>query len=126
MKHTGILIVDDEVVIAEELSEFLASFDYPCQTAISVDQALSLVEQDPKITLILTDMRMPGRDGSELIQILQNMQGRYFEYVMISGHLDADEDLKHINIQDVTLMRKPIDIEALMTFLEDREFVGAQ
>ena len=123
MNHSGILIVDDEVVIAEELSEFLTSFDYPCQTAISVDQALEAVGQDEKISMILTDMRMPGRDGSELIQILQDMPDREFEYVMISGHLDADEDLKHINVTDVTLMRKPIDIEALMTFLEDRNFV---
>ena len=123
MKHHGILIVDDEVVIAEELSEFLASFDYVCQAAISVDQALELIEADTSITLILTDMRMPGRDGSELIQILQGMPDRQFEFVMISGHLDADEDLKHINVTDVTLMRKPIDIEALMTYLEDRNFV---
>ena len=122
MKHQGILIVDDEVVIAEELSEFLESFDYVCQAAISVDQALELIEADTSITLILTDMRMPGRDGSELIQILQGMPDREFEYVMISGHLDADEDLKNINVKDVTLMRKPIDIEALIHFLEEREF----
>jgi len=123
MQHSGILIVDDEVVIAEELSEFLTSFDYDCQTAISVDQALDAVDKDKNISMILTDMRMPGRDGSELIQILQGMPDRQFEFVMISGHLDADEDLKHINVTDVTLMRKPIDIEALMTYLEDRSFV---
>lgn len=123
MQHSGILIVDDEVVIAEELSEFLTSFDYHCQTAISVDQALEAVDKDKNISMILTDMRMPGRDGSELIQILQDMPDRQFEFVMISGHLDADEDLKHINVTDVTLMRKPIDIEALMTYLEDRNFV---
>ena len=76
MDHSGILIVDDEVVIAEELSEFLTSFDYPCQTAISVDQALEAVDRDENISMILTDMRMPGRDGSELIQILQSEEGR--------------------------------------------------
>ena len=59
-----------------------------------------------------------------LLQILQNMPGRDFEYLMISGHLEADEDLKHINSDNVTLMRKPIDIEALLLFLEEREFVA--
>jgi DNA-binding NtrC family response regulator len=125
MQHSGILIVDDESVIAEELSEFLSSFDYPCQTALSVDEALTIIEGDSSLTLILTDMRMPGRDGAELIQALQDMPGRRFEYLMISGHLDADEDLKHINNNDVTLMRKPIDIDALLLFLEEREFVSA-
>ncbi|MDA7840005.1 response regulator [Luminiphilus sp.] len=125
MQHSGILIVDDESVIAEELCEFLSSFDFLCQTALSVDEALNIIEQDITLTLILTDMRMPGRDGAELIQILQNIPGRDFEYLMISGHLDADEDLKHISSDNVTLMRKPIDIEALLLFLEEREFVAA-
>ena len=125
MQHAGILIVDDESVIAEELCEFLSSFDYSCQKALSVDEALNIIEKDITLTLILTDMRMPGRDGAELIQILQNMPGRDFEYLMISGHLDADEDLKHISSDNVTLMRKPIDIEALLLFLGEREFVAA-
>ena len=125
MQHSGILIVDDESVIAEELCEFLSSFDYSCQKAISVEEALNIIEKDITLTLILTDMRMPGRDGAELIQILQSMPGRDFEYLMISGHLDADEDLKHISSDNVTLMRKPIDIDALLLFLEEREFVAA-
>ena len=125
MQHSGILIVDDESVIAEELCEFLSSFDYSCQKALSVEEALNIIEKDITLTLILTDMRMPGRDGAELIQILQSMPGRDFEYLMISGHLDADEDLKHISSDNVTLMRKPIDIQALLQFLEELEFVTA-
>ena len=125
MQHSGILIVDDESVIAEELCEFLSSFDYSCQKALSVDEALSIIERDISLTLILTDMRMPGRDGAELIQALQDMPEREFEYLMISGHLDAEEDLKHISSGAVTLMRKPIDIDALLEFLEEREFVAA-
>ena len=124
MKHSGILVVDDESVIAEELCEFLSSFDYRCEKALSVNEALALIEENLHITLILTDMRMPGRDGAELIQALQEMPGRPFEYRMISGHLDADEDLKHINSEAVTLMRKPIDIDALLLFLEEREFTA--
>ena len=125
MQHSGILIVDDESVIAEELCEFLSSFDYSCQKALSVEEALNIIEKDMTLTLILTDMRRPGRNGAELIQILQSMPGRDFEYLMISGHLDADEDLKHISSDNVTLMRKPIDIDALLLFLEEREFVAA-
>jgi CheY-like chemotaxis protein len=122
MKHSGILIVDDESVIAEELCEFIQSFDFPCQIALSVDEALSTVATDAEISLILTDMRMPGRDGAELIQVLQDMPDREFEYLMISGHLDADEDLKDLDSDAVTLMRKPIDIDALLQFLNEREF----
>lgn len=122
MQHKHILIVDDETIIAEELSEFLESFDYVCQTASSADEADALIDANPDITLILTDMRMPGRDGAELIKDLKRREGRSFEYVMISGHLDAEQDIAEIKGDDVKLMRKPIDIEGLVTYLEGLNF----
>ena len=122
MNHKKILIIDDEPVIAEELSEFLESFDYECATALSVDEALVTIEAEPDITLIMTDMRMPGRDGADLIRELKARNDRRFEYVMISGHLDADQDLQDIQGADVTLMRKPVDVEQLVTFLESKNF----
>jgi len=67
-------------------------------------------------------MRMPGRDGAELIKDLQLRTDRSFEYVMISGHLDAEQDIAGIKGDDVKLMRKPIDIEDLMSFLEALSF----
>ena len=124
MKHKKIMIIDDEPVIAEELSEFLESFDYPCAKALSVDEALGVIAGDPDITLIMTDMRMPGKDGAELIRELKGHSDRKFEYVMISGHLDADQDLHDIKGPDLTLMRKPVDVEELVNFLEQRDFEG--
>ena len=122
MDHKKILIVDDEPVIAEELSEFLESFDYACSTALSVDEALGKISEDADITMILTDMRMPGRDGADLIRELKAHPERQFEFVMISGHLDADQDLDDIKGSDLTLMRKPVDVEALINHLEARDF----
>ena len=122
MNHKKILIVDDEPVIAEELSEFLESFDYPCATALSVDEALGKITSDGDITLIMTDMRMPGRDGADLIRELKAHSERSFEFVMISGHLDADQDLDDIKGPDLTLMRKPVDVEMLVNYLEERDF----
>lgn len=123
MKHKKILIIDDEPVIAEELSEFLESFDYPCATALSADEAVERIAGDVDITLIMTDMRMPGRDGADLIRELKSHPERKFEYVMISGHLDADQDLHDIKGSDLTLMRKPVDVEQLIGFLESKDFL---
>lgn len=122
MRHRTILVVDDEAVIAEELCEFLASFDYPSKPAFSADEALDIVADDESITLVMTDMRMPGRNGAQLIQALQALDGRQFQYVMISGHLDADQELADIEGDAITLMRKPINIEEMIDFLEGLEF----
>ena len=55
MQHKGILIVDDETVITDELAEFLESFDYVCEKAYSADEAEEAIEANPDITLIMTD-----------------------------------------------------------------------
>ncbi|MDB4299475.1 response regulator [bacterium] len=123
MDHRKILIVDDETMIAEELSEFLESFDFPCSAVNSVDSALALIANDSEITLVMTDMRMPGRDGADLLRELSALPGREFEYVVISGHLDAEKELKDLSSASITLMRKPINIDEMLTFLNSLTFV---
>jgi hypothetical protein len=43
---------------------------------------------------------------------------------MISGHLDADQSLEDVQGDDITLMRKPIDINALLAYLENLSFAN--
>ena len=122
MQHKRILIVDDETVITDELAEFLESFDYVCEKAYSADEAEEAIGANPDITLVMTDMRMPVRNGAELIKSLKSRPDRQFEYVMISGHLDADQNIEDIKGDELTLMRKPINIDALLEYLESRRF----
>lgn len=124
MEHKKILVVDDEPMIAEELAEFLESFDYPCNAVNSVDSALAFIADNPEVTLVMTDMRMPGRDGAELLRVLSALTDRSFEYVVISGHLDAEKELKGLSSASITLMRKPINIEEMLAFLDSLTFVS--
>ncbi len=124
MEHKKILIVDDEAMIAEELSEFLESLDYPCASATSVDDALGLIDRDETITLILTDMRMPGKDGIDLLKALSTFEDRDFQCVVISGHLDADQEIAGVTALPVSVMRKPVDIGEVVNFLEGLTFVN--
>lgn len=63
MKHR-ILIVDDEVMITELLSDHLGNEGYETDTAGSAAGALKLLPKKPD--LILLDINMPGVDGLEL------------------------------------------------------------
>lgn len=122
MQHQKILLVDDEEVIVEELCELLRSSDFSTDMATSVDEALDMIEKDLSITLVMTDMRMPGKSGADLIRALQSNTERVFEYLIISGHLDAAEELDEINMESVSLMRKPIDVGELLTYVDSLSF----
>lgn len=63
MKHK-ILIVDDETMITELLSDHLGDEGYEVYTADSALQALELLPKNPD--LIILDINMPGMDGLEL------------------------------------------------------------
>jgi CheY-like chemotaxis protein len=52
------LIVDDEEIILDEVSETLTDEGHECFVASSVKAAVEIVKTTPGIILILTDIRM--------------------------------------------------------------------
>jgi CheY-like chemotaxis protein/predicted regulator of Ras-like GTPase activity (Roadblock/LC7/MglB family) len=65
-----ILIVDDEAPLLRNLASFLSSFrdEFDVQTAATGEEALDTLTRDEDIDLLLTDVRLPGIDGIELIR----------------------------------------------------------
>jgi len=77
MKH--ILIVDDE----KDTRDFMAralELDYEVTTAPDAEQAMKALEADPSIVLMLSDVRMPGADG---IQLMKAAKAKYPKLVCI-------------------------------------------
>lgn len=65
-----ILVVDDEIVIREMISKILSRNSYQIILASDGFEALNLLEQN-KIDVVMTDMKMPGMDGMELIELVK-------------------------------------------------------
>ncbi|MGS2764919.1 sigma-54-dependent transcriptional regulator [Sinomicrobium sp. M5D2P9] len=66
-RKENILIVDDDVHILELVQRHLQSMDYHTYKAVSVKEAVSILRDSP-VDLLVTDLKMPGVDGFELIQ----------------------------------------------------------
>ncbi|RNL80793.1 sigma-54-dependent Fis family transcriptional regulator [Sinomicrobium pectinilyticum] len=66
-RQENILIVDDDVHILELVQRHLQSMDYHTYKAVSVKEAVSILRDSP-VDLLVTDLKMPGVDGFELIQ----------------------------------------------------------
>ncbi len=67
MSRERILIVDDEADMVENCRRILARAGYQCLGATAPRQALALIEAE-RPDLVLTDLKMPGMDGLELLR----------------------------------------------------------
>jgi putative nucleotidyltransferase with HDIG domain len=66
MGHYRVLIVDDDEAIRKMLGRFLDHLGYSVELAQNTGQAIALLDQS-WFDLVLTDVRMPGADGMELL-----------------------------------------------------------
>lgn len=97
MTQTGpvkprVLYVDDErsnrVVFEQSLSEFNII------TAESAERALELLSDD--VAVLITDMRMPGMNGEELLRIVKERHPEVIRMV-VTAHKDVGPILRAIN-----------------------------
>ena len=65
-----VLLVDDEEGIRKVLGIYLADMGYNVHVAESGEHALSLLS-DISPEIILTDIKMPGMDGLELLRLIK-------------------------------------------------------
>ena len=62
-----ILIVDDEKMLRDTLAKWFRP-SYDCLTAPDAREAMKTVEENRDLTLMITDVRMPGESGVELLK----------------------------------------------------------
>ena len=71
METTKVLVVDDEAEMTAMLRNYLSREGYEVATAPSAEAALAYLSNHD-MDLVLTDLRMGGMDGLELVQSIQS------------------------------------------------------
>lgn len=106
-----ILLVDDEAGIRRVLGISLADIGYRVHTAKDGKQGfLSFKKIQPKI--VLTDIKMPGMDGIELLMAIKKMSPDT-QVIMLTGHGDMNLAIKSLKHGATDFITKPIHDEAL-------------
>lgn len=106
-----VLIIDDEISIRRTLKDILEYEKYEVQTAEDGIVGLDLFKQD-KFDLVLCDIKMPGKDGIEVLE--EMMQIGDTPVVMISGHGTIDTAVDAIKKGAFDYISKPFDLNRLL------------
>ncbi|MBF4984341.1 sigma-54-dependent Fis family transcriptional regulator [Nonlabens mediterrranea] len=111
LKKENILIVDDDVNILELLQRHLQSWNYHTYRAVSVKEAVQIL-RDTKIDLLITDLKMPEIDGTELIKFVSEHYPNLPKLV-VTGYPSVQDSLVAIKSGVVDYLTKPFTKEEL-------------
>ena len=110
----SILIVDDEKNYTAVLSVVLEEEGFETYTANSAAAALDMLKVED-IDLVLTDMKMPGMDGLELLgRIKQKWPD--IPVIMMTAHGTVDKAVEAMQKGAYTFILKPFDNERLVLY----------
>jgi CheY-like chemotaxis protein len=116
MKSGRVLVVDDQIEFAENIAEVLQGLGFETDVAASAEAGLERIRQGG-ITALITDFKLPGQNGAELIEEIRRLGDRIPALVM-SAYTD-DRTMDRAQAAGAWLfMPKPVPLSALMEAFE--------
>jgi CheY-like chemotaxis protein len=108
----GILVVDDDEGIRENIAELLGMEDYRVFVASNANEAMERLAVE-KVDLLLTDFQMPGRNGVELIEAARTAK-KDLPAILMTGSLQVSEQIEEGRHKEITMLGKPFDADEVL------------
>ncbi len=121
--HRRILIVDDELQILTFLDDLFRSEGWEVQTADSGSSGIDRLEQS-RFDIVLTDLKMPGSDGIEVLRTAKKLQSDA-EVIMMTGYGTVDTAIEAMRAGAFHYLAKPFKAEEVL-HLVDKAYVQRQ
>jgi DNA-binding NtrC family response regulator len=110
-----ILVVDDDPSIRKTFDEHLSEAGHEVRTAADAEQALTLLENfDP--ALVVTDIRMPGMDGLELLRRVRAASDA--DVAVITAYEDMKTAVAAMQAGAYDYLVKPLDLDEIDQLVE--------
>jgi len=118
LKDKTALIVDDDVRNIFSLSKALESFKMKVVSAIDGNEALTQLEENPGVNIVLMDMMMPEMDGYETTRrIRRNRKFKNLPIIAVTAKAMTGDREKCVGAGASDYITKPVDIDQLLSLL---------
>jgi PleD family two-component response regulator len=123
-----ILVVDDEPAIRGILSETLGPLGHAVTEASSAEEALTLLSGG-SFNLIMTDIRMPGLTGIELLERVKQKRVET-DVIIMTSNASVDSTIQAIRFGAADYLLKPFEdleyVEMVVQRVLDKQFLKRQ
>ena len=117
MAHRGkVYVIDDDEAMRDSLDFLLGSADFQVslfESALNFLDALSTID----FGCVVSDVRMPGIDGIELLKRLKTGASR-FPVVIMTGHGDVPLAVEAMKLGAADFLEKPFEDDRLIGMIE--------
>jgi two-component system OmpR family response regulator len=101
-----ILMIEDDLELAEILTEFLEQFDFEVTTEDDPFKALSILKLEP-FDLVILDLTLPGMDGLEVCEAIRERQN--VPIIISSARSDVTDKVTALELGADDYLPKPYD-----------------
>lgn len=113
MSPHSVFIIDDDLAMRDALVLMLRGAGYRARSFVSADEFLSNLPED-RSACVITDVRMPGLQGSELVGRLKSLRGDTWPVIVITGHGEVTLAVQLMKAGVVDFVEKPFDPQRML------------
>lgn len=118
MNKPFVMLVDDEVPFVEAMTKRLVKRELLVISAFDGKEALSKLEKNRNLDVIILDVKMPGIDGIETLKEIKK-RNPLTEVIMLTGHATVETAIEGMKQGAYDYLMKPCEIEQLMLKVEE-------
>ena len=112
MSTRRVLIIDDEPLMRLSMLDALKADGYEVDQAATGDEGIAKI-QNGRFDLVITDLRMPGRDGLQVVQACQD-HAPHSEVIVITAHGSVDTAVQAMKLGAHDYVTKPFAMDELL------------
>lgn len=116
MRAPSILIVDDEPLMRLSMVDALKASGYEVNAAATGDEGLGQLTKHP-VEILITDLRMPGMSGLDLLQVAKQRSPRT-EVIVITAHGSVETAVGAIKMGAYDYITKPFQMDELLLIVD--------
>ncbi|MBO6642788.1 MAG: response regulator [Altererythrobacter sp.] len=115
----SVLVIDDDEACLDEYIEIVDSLGYSCRSAKNANDALTILNSDESVGIVVTDFQMPGMDGLGLLEEIsaRSTSMRPITALMVTGHGSLQTAVEAMRLSAVDFVAKPLQRGDLVSAL---------
>jgi two-component system, OmpR family, response regulator len=111
MRRAKILLVDDEVAFANNISKLISKRGYDIITVYNGESAVQAVDEQD-FDVIVLDLKMPGMDGMAALKLIKGKKPGV-EVIILTGHGSFESGIDGMQLGAFDFIMKPVRFDDL-------------